>query len=117
MDKPVHVRSLGNTYSIANRHGEVVERIQLVSADQILSFAQGPYDREIHGTFRNYLRKSVKSMSNHDDVDYTRIMWHVNRDPEGVYIHDIVKTAYNRGFNTVIIEDLSENATQHSFNS
>ena len=44
MDKPVHVRSLGNTYSIANRCGEVVERIQLVSADQILSVAQGPYD-------------------------------------------------------------------------
>lgn len=101
-------RDLGNTYTIVNSSGETVDRVQLVTADQILAAAIGPYNSEVHGTFANYLKNSAKKIGKRASVDNNRVMWHVNLDPEGICIHDLVVSAYTHGFDTVIIEDLSE---------
>lgn len=114
--KLTNVRSLGHTYTIANRKGEVVERVQLVTATQILESTNGPYEREKHGTFNNYLRKAVRKLENTGEIEYGRILWHINRDPDGVSIHDIVKQAYTDGFDTVIIEDLVDDE-EHTVNT
>lgn len=101
-------RNLGNTYTIVNSRGDSVDHVQLVTADQILAAANGAYDSEVHGTFANYIKSSAKKIGKRASVDNNRVMWHVNRDPEGICIHELVVSAYTHGFDTVIIEDLSE---------
>lgn len=105
-------RNLGNTYTIVNSRGDSVNRVQLVTADQILAAAHGAYDSEVHGTFANYLKKSAKKIGDRASVDNTRVMWHVNRDPEGICIQELVVNAFTHGFDTVIIEDLSEEMSE-----
>ena len=112
MSNIANVRSLGKTFTVRQMGLDMDDihesKVQLVSSEQILSSALGEYDRETHGSYAKYMKNSVKKLPSNKDVDYSRVMWHINRNPEGVVISDLVKDAFINGYDTVIIEDLSE---------
>lgn len=107
MFKITDVHTLGTEYTVVNKAGTVIDKIQIVTGDQILEAAIGEYDEEKHGSYEEYLTNSVKLLSNYDDIDPTKVLWYSSSD-ENIALYDVIEFAITNGYNKVILEELME---------
>ncbi len=101
------VLTLGTDYTVTDRKGNVLKSIQVIAHGDILDATLGDYDPIEHGTFSDYLEKSIAVLTGFEGVDPLRTLWYTSYDEE-VILTDIIEFAIKNGYNKVIIEHLDE---------
>lgn len=107
MYKITDVQTLGAEYTVVDKHGNVIDKVQVMSQDDILEATMGLYSEEQHGSFSEYLEKSRQLLSNYDSIDQHRILWYSTTDHE-VKIATIVEYAIHNGYNKIILEYIED---------
>lgn len=106
MYKNTDVLSLGTDYTVADRSGKILKTIQIMTQADILDAALGPYTEEF-GSFDEYLEKSIKVLSNFEQVDHNKILWYSSMTEE-VILAEVIEFAIKNNYDRIILEHLEE---------
>jgi hypothetical protein len=68
----------------------------------ILDAALGPYTEDF-GTFNEYLEKSIKVLSNFDQVDHNKVLWYSSTTEE-VILAEVIEFAIKNDYDRIILE-------------
>jgi hypothetical protein len=102
MYKNTDVLSLGTDYTVTDRSGKVIKTIQIMTQADILDAALGPYTEDF-GTFNEYLEKSIKVLSNFDQVDHNKVLWYSSTTEE-VILAEVIEFAIKNDYDRIILE-------------
>ena len=105
MSNTTDVHSLGTDYTVLDKKGNPIGNIQIITHDEILDAAIGPYDCELFESIDEYLNRSISELSGFEDVDPAKVMWFTSIQ-EDVVLADLVEKALRQGCNIVILEYL-----------
>ena len=105
MYKITDILSLGTDYTVADRNGNVIKTIQVVTAQEILDAALGPYSEDSFDSFSSYLEKSTAVLSGFDEIDPHKILWYATLDEE-VTLSNVIEFAIKHGYDRIILEHL-----------
>ena len=100
------ILSLGTEYTVINQDGVVIKTVQVIPHTEILEAANGQYSIA-HGTYTEYLNKSISLFTGFDEVDINRVLWHSTLDEE-IILSDIIEYAVKNGYDKIILEHLDE---------
>lgn len=100
------IQSLGTDYTVADQNGNIIKTVQVITHTEILEAAIGPYTPE-HGTYSEYLEKSISSLTGFEDVDHNRILWHTTFDEE-IILSEVIEFAIHNGYDKIILEHLED---------
>lgn len=101
------VHSLGTDYTVLNREGNPIGNIQVITQDEILEAAIGPYDHETFETVDEYLEQSICVLTGFDDIDPSKVLW-FSTFKEDVVLSEVVELAMKKGCNIVILEHIED---------
>lgn len=107
MYKITDIQTLGTDYTVADSKGHVIKTIQVVTLNEILDAALGPFSEDIFDNFGNYLEKSIAVLSGFDNASYLKTLVYSSFD-EDVVIYDIIEYAVKQGYDRVILEHLED---------
>lgn len=107
MYKITDIQTLGTDYTVADSKGNIIKTIQVVTSQDILDAALGPYSEDIFGSFGNYLEKSIAVLSGFDESSTLKTLWYSSHD-EDVVIYDVIEYAVKNQYDRVILEHLEE---------
>lgn len=102
MYKITDIPGLGQEYSISNSNGEVIQTVQVVTQDDILSAALGPFTDEF-SSYTDYLEKSISVLSGFEEMN--NVLWYATHDEE-VVLADVIEFAMNNNYTKIILEHL-----------
>lgn len=100
------ILSLGTEYTVANQKGEIIKQVQVIPHTEILEAALGPYTPE-HGTYSDYLEKSISVLTGFDNVDPLKVYWYSTFDEE-IILSEVIEFAIKNGYDKIILEHLEE---------
>jgi len=100
------ILSLGTEYTVADQKGNILKQIQVIPHTEILEAAIGPYSPE-HGTYSEYLEKSIAALTGFDGIDPLKVLWYATFDEE-IILSDVIEYAVKHGYDKIIIEHLEE---------
>ena len=106
MYKNTDVLSLGTEYTVADRSGKILKTIQIMTQADILDAALGPYTEEF-GTFDEYLEKSIKVLSNFEQVNHNKVLWYSSMTEE-VILAEVIEFAIKNNYDRIILEYLED---------
>lgn len=106
MYKNTDVLSLGTEYTVADRTGNIIKTIQIMTQIDILNAALGPYTEEF-GTFDEYLEKSIKVLSNFEQVNHYRVLWYTSHIEE-VVLAEVIEFAIKNNYDRIIMEYIED---------
>ena len=99
-----NIQDLGQEVILADIAGNVYGNIQVISHDEILSAANGPYSWE--QSMNQYMEESVGKLSGFDTANAGRVYWYTyTGDPE---LNSVIQHAVDHGYNRIIVEQISE---------
>lgn len=104
MYKITNIETLGTEYTVANKEGQVLRNIQIISHTEILEAALGPCSSEF-SSLTDYIDKSRAVLDGNENIDPYSIYWHSTVDEE-VPLEDIIEYAIKHGYDIVILEHL-----------
>ena len=107
MYKITDIQTLGTEYTVADSKGNVIKTVQVVTAQDILDAALGPYAEDMFGSFTAYLEKSIAVLSGFDDVNGLKTLWYSSYD-EDVIIYDVIEYAVKNQYDRVVLEHLED---------
>lgn len=100
------ILSLGTEYTVADQNGNIIKTIQVIPHSDILNAAIGMYTFE-HGSYSDYLEKSISSLTGFEDMDPNKVLWYSTPDEE-IVLSDIIEYAVNNGYDKIILEHLED---------
>jgi hypothetical protein len=106
MFKNTNIDSLGTEYTVTDTSGNVIKKIQVVTHSEILDAALGKFTPEF-GSIKNYLEKSVATLSGTDTIDPYKVLWYSTPD-EQVVLSEIIEYAVQNGYDKIVLEHLEE---------
>lgn len=98
------ILSLGTEYTVADQKGNIIKTIQVIPHTDILEAAIGEYSPE-HGTYSEYLEKSISAFTGFDGIDPNKVLWFSTTDEE-VILSEIIEFAIQNGYDKIILEHL-----------
>lgn len=101
------VHSLGTDYTVLNREGKPIGNIQVITQDEILEAAVGPYDHETFDSFDEYLEQSISVLSGFEDIVPSNVLWY-STTKEDVVLSEVVELAIKKGCTIVILEHIED---------
>lgn len=104
MIETTDILSLGETFTIADLKGNIVDSIQIIPASDILDAIGGEY---IDGPFNEYITNALSKLTGFDEIDPLKILWYPTTGEE-VTLADIAKYAISNGYNKIILEFIEE---------
>jgi len=107
MYKITDIQSLGTDYTVADRNGNIIKTVQVVTALDILDAALGPYSEDSFDSYSDYLQKSIAVLSGFDEVELNRVLWYSTVDEE-VAISEVIEYAVKHGYSKIILEHLED---------
>lgn len=107
MYKITDILSLGTDYTVADRNGNVIKTVQVVTAQEILDAALGPYSEDIFESYSEYLEKSIAVLSGFDEIDPLSVLWYSTKDEE-VALSNIIEFAIKHNYDRIILEHIDE---------
>jgi hypothetical protein len=107
MYKITDILSLGTDYTVADRNGNILKTVQVITAQEILDAALGPYNEDAFDDYDSYLEKSIAVLSGFDEVDTNKILWYATIDEE-VTLSDVIEYAIKNGYDKIILEHLED---------
>lgn len=107
MYKITDILSLGTDYTVADRNGNVIKTVQVVTAQEILDAALGPYSEDIFESYSSYLEKSVKVLSGFEEINPLSVLWYATKDEE-VALSSIIEFAIKHNYDRIILEHIDE---------
>jgi hypothetical protein len=106
MYKNTDVLSLGTEYTVADRSGKILKTIQIMTQADILDAALGPYTEEF-GSFDEYLEKSIKVLSNFEQVNHNKVLWYASMTEE-VILAEVIEFAIKNNYDRIILEYIED---------
>ncbi len=106
MYKITNVTSLGADYTVADLNGKIINTIQVVPFNEILSATLGEYTDDFGG-FSSYLEKCIAVLSGFDKIDPNRVLWYATSDEE-VVLSEVIEYAIQNNYDKIILEHLEE---------
>ena len=106
MYKNTDVLSLGTDYTVADRSGKILKTIQIMTQADILDAALGPYTEDF-GTFDEYLEKSLKVLTNFEQVNHNRVLWYSSTTEE-VVLAEVIEFAIKNNYDKIILEYIED---------
>jgi hypothetical protein len=106
MYKNTDVLSLGTDYTVADRSGKILKTIQIMTQSDILDAALGPYNEEF-GTFDEYLEKSIKVLSNFEQVNHNKVLWY-SSTVEEIVLAEVIEFAIKNNYDKIILEYIED---------
>lgn len=100
------IHTLGTEYNVTDNSGNILKTLQLIPYEEILDAAIGPYE-ESHGSYSEYLEKSVSVLSGFETVEYNRVLWFSTLEDE-VTAKELIELALTGGYDYVILEKLDD---------
>lgn len=100
------ILSLGTEYTVADQKGNIINTIQVIPHSDILDAAIGSYSFE-HGSYSEYLEKSIAALTGFDSVDPNRVLWYSTTEEE-IVLSEVIEFAVNNGYDRIILEHLDE---------
>ena len=110
MYKNTDVLSLGTDYTVADRSGKILKTIQIMTQNDILDAALGPYNEEF-GSFDEYLEKSIKVLSNFEQVNHNKVLWY-SSTVEEIVLAEVIEFAIKNNYDKIILEYIEEQDEQ-----
>lgn len=107
MYKITDILSLGTDYTVADRNGNVIKTVQVVTAQEILDAALGPYSEDIFEDYSSYLEKSIKVLSGFEEINPLGVLWYSTKDEE-VALSSIIEFAIKHNYDRIILEHIDE---------
>jgi hypothetical protein len=105
MYKITNIELLGTDYTVADSKGNVIKTIQIVPATEILDTALGEYNIQNFTSYRDYLDKSIATMTGFEKVDPNRVLWYATSYDE-VVLSELIEYAVKNGYDKIILEHL-----------
>ena len=99
------ISTLGTDYTIADKKGKILRKIQVIPATCILDAALGDYNTEDFFSVSEYLEKSIATLTGFTDISSNRVLWYSSHDEE-VALVDIIEYAIKNGYEKIILEYL-----------
>ncbi len=106
MYKHINIEELGTDYTVADADGKILDTIQVIPQTEILEAALGPYTEDF-GSYEDYLKASIDSITGYEGVDPLKVLWYVTYTGE-VTLSEVIQYAIQHGYDKVILEDLEE---------
>lgn len=105
MSNTTDIHSLGTDYTVLDKKGNPIGNIQVITQDEILDAAIGPYHCELFESIDEYLNRSISELSGFEDIVPTKVLW-FSSTQEDVVLAEVVEKAIRQGCNIVILEYL-----------
>ena len=106
MYKNTDVLSIGTDYTVTDRSGTILKTIQIMTQADILDAALGPYT-ESFGTFDEYIQKSIKVLSNFEQIDPNKVLWYSSLTEE-VILAEVIEFAIKNNYDRIILEYIED---------
>jgi hypothetical protein len=100
------ILSLGTEYTVADQKGNIIKQIQVIPHTEVLEAAIGPYSPE-HGTYSEYLEKSISALTGFDNVNPLKVLWYSTFNEE-IVLSEVIEFAIKNGYDKIILEHLEE---------
>lgn len=101
------ILTLGTEYTVADRSGNILRTIQVITESEILEAALGPYDEDSFESFSAYLEQSVAVLSGFGEIDPLGILWYATLDEE-VALSGVIEFAIKNKYDRIILEHLED---------
>lgn len=101
------IQTLGSDYTVSDPQGNIIKTIQVIPVAEIYEAALGIYSEEKFGSFENYVKESIATLSGFDVVDPYRVYWFSTTDEE-VTISSLIEYAIKHGYDRIIMEHLED---------
>lgn len=101
------IQTLGSDYNVSDSKGNIISVIQVIPVSEIYEAALGPYNEDQFGSFEEYVKLSIATLSGFDEIDPYRVYWFATTEEE-VAISDLIEYAIKHGYNRIIMEHLEE---------
>lgn len=101
------IQSLGSDYTVSDSQGNIIQVIQVIPVSEIYEAALGPYNEEKFGSFDNYIKESIATLSGFDAVDPYKVYWFSTTEEE-VPVSELIEYAVAHGYDRIIMEYLED---------
>jgi hypothetical protein len=106
MFKITNIDSLGAEYTVTDQEGNIIKKIQVVTHTDILDAALGKLTPDF-GTIKDYLEKSIATLSGTDTIDPYNVLWHAT-SAEEVILSEVIEYAVQNGYDKIVLEHLED---------
>lgn len=103
MHKITNIDELGTVYTVTDRNGKILQSIQVITHDEILEAALGPWEEG--DSITEYLKNSTAVLDGFDALELHTTLWFAT-DDESCKLTSVFEYAIKHGYDRVILEFL-----------